>query len=92
MRILHHCLHNSTDELQNAVAHMAALTPNLLATCTSLLLHPVIGLHASKIETILVRLGLSHGDVSLSLLDNILRQPVNTSIQHGMFDRPGKLK
>ncbi|GFO34551.1 baculoviral iap repeat-containing protein 6, partial [Plakobranchus ocellatus] len=80
MRILHHCLLNSNDELQNAVAQTAAQTPNLMSTCTSLLLHPVIGLHAAKIETILVRLGLSHKDISLTLLDNILRQPSNPSI------------
>ncbi|GFS25394.1 baculoviral IAP repeat-containing protein 6, partial [Elysia marginata] len=77
MRILHHCLLNSSDELQSAVAQTAASTPNLLSTCTSLLLHPAIGVHAPKIETILVRLGLSHGEISLALLDNILRQPAS---------------
>lgn len=78
MRILHHCLLNSSDDIQSTVAHTAAVTPNLLATCTSMLVHPLIGVHAPKIETILIKLGLSHNNIGLSLIDIILRQPSRT--------------
>ncbi|KAH9496163.1 Baculoviral IAP repeat-containing protein 6, partial [Bulinus truncatus] len=75
MRILHHCLVNSSEDIQTNIAHLAASTPNLLSTCTSLLVHPFIGIHAPKIETILIKLGLSNSDIGLALFGNILRQP-----------------
>ncbi|CAL1542612.1 unnamed protein product [Lymnaea stagnalis] len=88
MRILHHCLVNSSQEIQSTVAHIAAHTSNLLVTCTSLLVHPLIGVHAPKIETILIKLGLCHKDVGLALLDSILHQgPRNSGSVHSYLGK-----
>ncbi|XP_059157271.1 baculoviral IAP repeat-containing protein 6-like isoform X2 [Physella acuta] len=91
MRILHHCLMNSSEDIQSTVAHTAAVTPNLLATCTSMLVHPLIGVHAPKIETILIKLGLSHNNIGLSLIDIILRQPSRTGEMGPLHSYLGKI-
>uniref|UniRef100_A0A2C9JJC5 Dual E2 ubiquitin-conjugating enzyme/E3 ubiquitin-protein ligase BIRC6 n=1 Tax=Biomphalaria glabrata TaxID=6526 RepID=A0A2C9JJC5_BIOGL len=91
MRILHHCLVNSAEDMQTNVAHLAASTPSLLATCTSLLVHPFIGIHAMKIETILIKLGLCNSEIGLALFDHILRQPSRDSEQASPHSYLGKV-
>ena len=78
MQILHHCLLMCGSESQAAICSSAASIPHFLATGTSLLGHPFIGVHATKLERILLVLGLSHAHIGLALLDNILRPPVQS--------------
>ncbi|XP_035825485.1 baculoviral IAP repeat-containing protein 6 [Aplysia californica] len=85
MQILHHCLVTSGEESQSAVALTAAAIPHLVATCTSLLGHPYIGVHAHKLERVLLVLGLSHRHIGLALLDNVLRPPAGLARANGDF-------
>jgi baculoviral IAP repeat-containing protein 6 len=74
LRLLHHCL-LAHREVQTDVARAAAPTSNLINTCTSLLVSPATSLYAAKIESVLLRLGLSSVDMGLALIHNILRNP-----------------
>lgn len=75
LRLLHHCL-LAHKEVQQDVALAATPTCNLLNTCTSLLVSPATSLYAAKIESVLLRLGLSSEEIGLALIDNVLRNPV----------------
>ncbi|XP_070181060.1 dual E2 ubiquitin-conjugating enzyme/E3 ubiquitin-protein ligase BIRC6-like isoform X3 [Littorina saxatilis] len=74
LRLLHHCL-MAHKEVEGDVARAAAPTCNVLNTCTSLLVSPATSLYATKIEAVLLRLGLSSVEIGLALIDNILRNP-----------------
>lgn len=72
LRLLYHCL-MSHPEVAAEVAHAATPTCNLLNTCTSLLISPTAALYAAKIESVLLKLGLSSVEIGLALINNILR-------------------
>nr|KAG5700866.1 hypothetical protein BaRGS_012273 [Batillaria attramentaria] len=76
LRLLHHCL-MAHEDVQQEVAQAAAPACNLLNTCTSLLVSPATSLYASKIEAVLLQLGLSSVDIGLSLINCILRNPAH---------------
>ena len=74
VRVLDHCL-TSQGDIQDAVAAAAAPTPNLLATCTSLLMSSMALLYSPQIEAVLLKIGLHSKTMGLALIDNILRSP-----------------
>lgn len=76
--MLHHCL-TAHKEKGDRVAAAAAPTPNLLNTCSALLVSPLSSLYASNIETVLLRMGLHSVEMGLALIDNILRSPFGQS-------------
>ena len=78
LRLLHHCL----SSLENEVASAASTVPNLMITCTAMLVNQAHIVYASNIENVLLKVGLHSVDMSLNLIDNILRNPavVNDSV------------
>ncbi|XP_041353670.1 baculoviral IAP repeat-containing protein 6-like isoform X2 [Gigantopelta aegis] len=74
VRVLDHCL-SSQGDTQDAVAAAAAPTPNLLGTCTSLLMSSMALLYSPQIEAVLLKIGLHSKAMGLALIDNILRSP-----------------
>lgn len=78
MRLLHHCL-MSPKEVQIDVTRAAASIRNLLNTAVCLLVSPTASHYAAKIETVLLRLGLSSLDMGLAVIENILRNPAQCS-------------
>ena len=76
IRLLHHCL-TAYKEVEECVANAAALTPNLMNTCSALLVSPISTVYVPNIEEVLLRLGLHSVDMGLALVDNILRSPNN---------------
>ncbi|KAK6180714.1 hypothetical protein SNE40_008714 [Patella caerulea] len=73
VRLLHHCLSMSGNEEGAAVA--ASQTPYLLQTCVSLLVSPSACLYNSKIEAVLLKIGLLSTELGLQLINFILREP-----------------
>ncbi len=81
LRLLHHCL-TQCESTSAEVAAASGPTPNLLVTCTALLVSHSAVLYATNIESVLLKIGLHSTDMSLALLDHILR---NTNV--GTADR-----
>lgn len=75
IRLLHHCM-TAHKEVENLVAAAAACTPNLLNTCSALLVSPMSNVYAPNIENVLLNLGLHSINMGLALIDNILRSPL----------------
>lgn len=76
IRLLHHCL-TAYKEVEESVASAAAQIPNLMNTCSALLVSPISNVYVPNIEEVLLRLGLHSVDMGLALVDNILRSPSN---------------
>jgi baculoviral IAP repeat-containing protein 6 len=76
--LLHHCL-SAHKEMESCVSAAAARVPNLLNTCSALLVSPISGVYAPNIESVLLKLGLHTPPLGLALLDNILRSPVSSA-------------
>ncbi|XP_062579414.1 baculoviral IAP repeat-containing protein 6-like [Saccostrea cucullata] len=76
IRLLHHCL-TAYKEVEEAVANSAAQIPNLMNTCSALLVSPISSVYVPNIEEVLLCLGLHSVDMGLALVDNILRSPSN---------------
>ncbi|OWF45700.1 baculoviral IAP repeat-containing protein 6-like isoform X2 [Mizuhopecten yessoensis] len=75
IRLLHHCM-TAHKEVESQVAAAAACTPNLLNTCSALLVSPMSNVYAPNIENVLLNLGLHSISMGLALIDNILRSPL----------------
>ena len=90
LRLLHHCLGLSSD-MHGAVAAAAAPTPNLLITCTTLLISPsshMYSMYTADIQSVLLKIGLHSTDIGLVLIDHLLRNvssntPENSLPLHG---------
>jgi len=76
LRLLHHCLSQCND-LQKDVTQAAISTPDLLVTCTTLLMTSSAVIYANSIESVLLTIGLHSTAMGLALLDHLLR---NTSL------------
>lgn len=76
IRLLHHCL-TAYKEVEESVASAAAQIPNLMNTCSALLVSPISSVYVPNIEEVLLKLGLHSVDMGLALVDNILRCPSN---------------
>ena len=72
LRLLHHCL-SQCEEIEQEVSRSAAQTPQLLLTCTTLLLSPSAIVYANNIEAVLLKIGLHSAAMGLSLIDQLLR-------------------
>ncbi|XP_033127778.1 baculoviral IAP repeat-containing protein 6-like isoform X2 [Anneissia japonica] len=73
LRLLHHCLTQSSS-LESMMSSAASTsTPHLLTTCMALLLSRHSLVHASNIEVVLLRIGLHSTELGLSLFDILLR-------------------
>ncbi|XP_022332916.2 dual E2 ubiquitin-conjugating enzyme/E3 ubiquitin-protein ligase BIRC6-like isoform X4 [Crassostrea virginica] len=83
IRLLHHCL-TAYKEVEECVANAAAQTPNLMNTCSALLVSPISTVYVPNIEEVLLRLGLHSVDMGLALVDNILRSPNNRDNSAGI--------
>lgn len=79
MRLLHHCL-TAHDDMQDLVAAAAAPTPNLLNTCTALLVSSAVSTFAPDIDTVLLKLGLHSAEMGLALVDNMLRSTSSLNV------------
>lgn len=82
IRLLHHCL-TAYKEVEESVASAAAQIPNLMNTCSALLVSPISSVYVPNIEEVLLRLGLHSVDMGLALVDNILRSPSNRANSGG---------
>lgn len=65
------------DDLQKDVTQAAVSTPDLLVTCTTLLMTSSAVIYANSIESVLLTIGLHSTAMGLALLDHLLR---NTSL------------
>ena len=72
LRLLHHCL-TQCEEMESLVATVAAPIPDLLVTCTALLVSPSSIIYFTNIEAVLLRIGLHSTDIGLALIDSLLR-------------------
>lgn len=59
--------------MEASVATAAASIPNLLITCTALLVSPSAMIYAEQMEEVLLKMGLHSETVGLGLLGHILR-------------------
>ena len=59
--------------MSSEVAAAAAPTPNLLVTCTALLVLPVASLHSNCMEAVLLKIGLQSTNMGMALIDQLLR-------------------
>lgn len=74
---------------QSTVSQAAAQTPQLLLTCTSLLLSPSAIVYANNIESVLLKIGLHSAEMGLCLSDQLLRNSVSSA---GAEEQAGKLR
>lgn len=82
LRLLHHCL-TQCEETGDHVAEAASPTPNLLVTCTALLVSPSSIVYAANIEAVLLKIGLHSTGMGLSLIDHLLRNSIGGSQSTG---------
>ncbi|XP_069118544.1 baculoviral IAP repeat-containing protein 6-like isoform X2 [Argopecten irradians] len=87
IRLLHHCM-TAHKEVENQVAAAAASTPNLLHTCSALLVSPMSNVYAPNIENVLLNLGLHSISMGLALIDNILRSPMGQADANSGISTP----
>ena len=59
--------------MESLVATVAAPIPDLLVTCTALLVSPSSIIYFTNIEAVLLRIGLHSTEIGLALIDSLLR-------------------
>lgn len=84
LRLLHHCL-TQCEDMESMVATAAAPTPDLLVTCTALLVSPGSIIYFTNIEAVLLRIGLHSTNIGLALIDSLLRNVSATAENSGTW-------
>lgn len=87
LRLLHHCV-TQCEDLQKEVTEAAVSTPDLLVTCTTLLMTSSAVIYANSIESVLLTIGLHSTEMGLGLLDQLLRNPCLGRVDDGMHVLP----
>ena len=75
----------------DAVAAAAAPTPNLLVTCTALLVSPSAHLYTNNIEAVLLKIGLHSTEIGLVLIDHLLRNATSSNREDWCLPLHGKV-